>query len=183
MCEIEKELKNSCKMMGVSPAILPFPYPDVKVTEKNLSYAEILKHDFCGMVSELSAITQYIHTEIMLSNRNCPVATVILGIAMAEMIHLQKLGELIELLGGCVDYQTMVQNQRSTVSVSWNAGWLRLQNEPGKMLRSGIEAEKAAIAQYKKHMQMIKDPHVCNMIARIIQDEEYHISLLQSCQV
>ena len=45
---------------------------------------------------------------------------------------------------------------------------------------SGLtEAEKAAIAQYKAHMQRIGDPCVNGVLRRIIRDEEYHIMLLQ----
>ena len=48
---------------------------------------------------ELSAIAQYINNENRMSCERCPLAKTILGIAMAEMMHLQKLGELIVLLG------------------------------------------------------------------------------------
>lgn len=119
MSEIEKEMVNQCNMMGVNPAIVQLSYPSIQVSGRNPAYAEILKVDCCGAVSELSAITQYIHSEILLSGENCEVAKVVLGIAMAEMIHLQ----------------------------------------------------------------MIKDLHVRKMIARIMKDEEYHIFLLQSCQI
>jgi len=43
------------------------------------------------------------------------------------------------------------------------------------MIVEGIASEKGAIAQYQKHMQVIKDPYVRQVIARIIKDEEYHI--------
>lgn len=180
MSETERILENNCNMMSVKPAIMQMAYPSIRVTGTNPKYAEILKIDYCGAVSELSAITQYIHSEILLSNRNCEVANIILGIAMAEMIHLQKLGQLVELLGGYLDYRTM-KNQRNTVN--WTTEWLQLQREPGKMIAEGMASEKGAIAQYQKHMQVIKDPYVRKVIARIIKDEEYHIFLLQSCQI
>ena len=58
-------------------------------------------------MSELSAITQYINNQNRMSCEKCPLAKMILGIAVAEMMHLQKLGELIDLLGGEVDYAVM----------------------------------------------------------------------------
>lgn len=180
MKETEKRIENSCNMMGVNPALVQLPYPPMQVAEKNLTVAEILKQDYCGGVSELSAITQYIHTEILLSGSNCEVAKTILGIAMAEMIHLQKLGQLVVLLGGNPDYKT-IQNKHSTVS--WTPEWLRLPVEQKQMLSNGIASEKGAIAQYRKHMKMIKDPYVLRIIARIVKDEEYHIFLLQSCHL
>ncbi len=180
MSEVEKGMENSCNTMEVRPAIMQMSYPAIRVSGKNPRYAEILKIDCCGAVSELSAVTQYVHSQILLSNRNCEAAKIILSIAMAEMIHLQKLGQLIELLGGYLDYKVM-KNQRSTAC--WTTEWLSLQREPSKMIQEGIASEKSAIMQYQKHMQLIKDPYVRNVIARIIKDEEYHIFLLQSCQI
>lgn len=180
MSETAKILENNCNMMSVNPAIMQLSYPPIRVTGTNPKYAEILKIDYCGSVSELSAITQYIHSEVLLSNRNCETAKIVLGIAMAEMIHLQKLGQLVELLGGYLDYKTM-KNQR--ISVNWTTEWLQLQHEPEKMIMEGIASEKGAIAQYQRHMQVIKDPYVRKIIARIVKDEEYHIFLLQSCQI
>ena len=90
MSETEKFLENSCNMMGVNPALVQLAYPPIRVSEANQRYAEIIKMDYCGSVSELSAVTQYIHTEICLSNRKCEVAKTILGIAMAEMIFAIK---------------------------------------------------------------------------------------------
>ena len=42
-----------------------------------------------------------------------------------------------------------------------------------------MEAEKAAISQYEQHMKMIEDDCVRAVLGRIVQDEEYHIMLLQ----
>lgn len=87
-------------------------YPPIQVKEKNQAYANMLKFDYCGSVSELSAITQYINNEKRMSSEKCPLAKAILGIAIAEMIHLQKLGELIFLLGGTIDFTVKQQNGR-----------------------------------------------------------------------
>lgn len=48
------------------------------------------------------------------------------------------------------------------------------------MLCAGIESEKAAIAQYRKHISIIRDDCVDAVLLRIIKDEEYHILLLQA---
>lgn len=52
--------------------------------------------DYCGSVSEMSAITQYINNENRMSAEKCSLARTILGIAVAEMIHLQMLEALLE---------------------------------------------------------------------------------------
>ena len=125
----------------------------------------------------MSAITQYINNESRLSRERCQMAQTILGIAMAEMIHLQKLAELIILLGGNVDY---VARYRDGQQRMWTPQYIMLADNAGKILQAGIESEKAAINQYRSHMKMIGDTNVNAVLARIIKDEEYHIMLLQS---
>ena len=100
MEEKGKPLVNSCSFAGIRPIMVDLPYPPIQVRERNRAYANLLSVDYCGAVSEMSAITQYINNENRLSCEKCPMAKTILGIAMAEMMHLQKLGELIFLLGG-----------------------------------------------------------------------------------
>ena len=170
-------LTDSCSFANVKPLMLDWPYPPIQVKERNPVYANLLSADYCGSVSELSAITQYINNENRLFREKCSMAKTLLGIAMAEMMHLQKLGELICLLGGNVDYTVKMQNGCSQM---WTPKYLTIPESPRDMLIADIEAEKDAIRQYKMHMGMIYDKDVNAVLARIIKDEEYHIILLQA---
>ena len=85
-----KKIVSDCNFSGIRPAMMDLPYPPIQVREKNRDYADLLSIDYCGMVSELSAITQYINNENRMFCENCSMARTILGIAMAEMMHLQK---------------------------------------------------------------------------------------------
>lgn len=105
------------------------------------------------------------------------MAKTLLGIAMAEMMHLQKLGELICLLGGTVDYTARMQNGRQ---VMWTPKFLDIPGNVRRMIMADIEAEKAAINQYRMHIKMINDRHVNAVLERIILDEEYHIMMLKT---
>lgn len=173
----EHTLANTCSMANVKPIMMELPYPPTQVEEKNQAYANILSNDYCGSVSELSAITQYINNENRLSCEKCPAAKTILGIAMAEMIHLQKLGELIYLLGGNIDFVAKQQNGRRKM---WTPEYLTTPDQLHTMLLADIESEKAAINQYRMHIKMIHDKCINAVLLRIIQDEEYHIILLQA---
>ena len=170
-------LTNSCSFVNVKPIMVELPYPPIRVQEKNQVYANLLSIDYCGSASELSAITQYINNENRLSGEKCSLAKTILGIAMAEMIHLQKLGELIFLLGGSVDFTAKMQNGCPKM---WTPEYLTLSENPREMLIAGIGAEKDAIHQYEMHIRMIGDHSVNAILARIIKDEEYHIIMLKS---
>lgn len=170
-------LTNSCSFMDVKPIMVDWPYPPIQVNGRNQDYANLLSMDYCGSVSELSAITQYINNENRLSGEMCSMAKTILGIAMAEMMHLQKLGELIFLLGGSVDYTAKTRNGRSQM---WTPNYLTIPGNPREMVIADIESEKDAIRQYKMHIEMIHDDNVNAVLARIIRDEEYHIIILQA---
>ena len=144
---------------------------------RNRNYADLLNVDYCGFVSELSAITQYINNENRISFEECAMARTLLGIAIAEMMHLQKLGELIVLLGGNVDFSCKTCNGRPKL---WSPEYLTIPENIDKMLTADIEAEKDAVRQYEMHIKMIDDDCVNAVLRRIILDEEYHIMLLKS---
>lgn len=177
MEEKRNPLAAVCSFSGIKPIMADLPYPAIEVRRENLQYAELLKIDYCGSVSELSAITQYINNENRLSCEKCPMAKTLLGIAMAEMMHLQKLGELVVLLGGNIDYTVKNRNGKQKM---WTPEYLVLPEHAKKMLAADIDAEKAAISQYKMHIGMIKDDCVDAVLERIIIDEEYHIMILHA---
>lgn len=173
----ERCLTNNCSFAGVKPVMVDLPYPEIKVRGRNRNYADLLNVDYCGFVSELSAITQYINNENRISLEECAMARTLLGIAIAEMMHLQKLGELIVLLGGNVDFSCKTCNGRPKL---WSPEYLTIPENIDKMLTADIEAEKDAVRQYEMHIRMIDDDCVNAVLRRIILDEEYHIMLLKS---
>lgn len=175
MEEKRKVLVNNCNFAGVKPAMMDLPYPPIEVREPNRAYADLLSIDYCGAVSELSAVTQYINNQNRISGAECSLAKTLLGIAVAEMMHLQKLGELIQLLGGTVEYVARYQNGAKM----WTPSYLVLPDHTRQMLLEDIESEKDAINQYQVHMNRIKDDCVNAVLARIIADEEYHIAMLR----
>lgn len=173
----ERCLTNNCSFAGVKPVMVDLPYPEIKVRGRNRNYADLLNVDYCGFVSELSAITQYINNENRISFEECAMARTLLGIAIAEMMHLQKLGELIVLLGGNVDFSCKTCNGRPKL---WSPEYLTIPENIDKMLTADIEAGKDAVRQYEMHIKMIDDDCVNAVLRRIILDEEYHIMLLKS---
>lgn len=173
----ERIVTNNCSFAGIKPIMMDLPYPPVQVRERNQSYANLLSIDYCGAVSEMSAITQYINNENRLSCESCSMAKTILGIAMAEMMHLQKLGELIVLLGGKIDFTAKFHDGKRKM---WTPEYLKIPEQVRNMLIADIEAEKAAINQYEAHMRMMRDDCVNAVLARIIKDEEYHIMILHA---
>ena len=170
-------LANTCSFTGIKPFMTDLPYPPIQVGGKNEAYANLLSIDYCGSVSELSAITQYINNENRISCENCSLAKTFLGIVVAEMMHLQKLGEMIVLLGGNVGFTAKYRNGSRRM---WTPKYLTLSESIKGVVQANIEAEKAAIEQYTAHIRMIRDEDVNAVLERIIKDEEYHILLLKA---
>ena len=131
MKEKADPLAQTCSFMDVRPIMAELPYPPVQVRERNPGYANLLSIDYCGSVSEMSAIHQYMNHEIRLSGELCSVAKVLLGIAMAEMIHMQKLGELILLLGGSIDLTAKYRDGSKRV---WTPQYLRSPEQAKEIL-------------------------------------------------
>ena len=177
MKERNMTLSSPCSFKGISPIMMDLPYPPIQVREQNTDYANLLSVDYCGAVSEMSAITQYINNENRLACEKCPMAKTLLGIAMAEMMHLQKLGELIYLLGGTVDFTAKYCNGRQSL---WTPEYLDIPENARNMLYADIKSEEDAISQYVTHMKRINDDCVNAVLARIIKDEEYHIMVLRA---
>lgn len=177
MEENKKMITNPCSFSGVRPAMADLPYPPIQVSGRNQAYADLLGVDYCGAVSELSAITQYINNENRISYEKCAMARTLLGIAVAEMMHLQKLGELIVLLGGNIDFTAKLRNGKRKM---WTPEYLNIPENVKRMLLADVEAEREAIRQYEMHIQMIADQCVNAVLERIIKDEEYHIMLLKA---
>lgn len=174
-----KCIEDTCSFRDIKPSMVDLPYPPIRVSGKNPSYADLLCVDYCGSVSEMSAITQYINNENRLASQKCAIAQALLGMAVSEMIHLQKLGEMIVLLGGDIGFSARGRNGRP---VLWSPSCLSIPSECCKMLEADIEAEKSAISQYEMHISWIEDEYVNAVLRRIIQDEEYHIMMLKALQ-
>ena len=176
MDEGRDSLACSCEFSGIKPVMVELPYPPVKVRNENLTYANLLSIDYCGAVSEMTAITQYINHENRLAASRCPMAKALLGMAISEMMHLQKLSQMIVLLGGKVDYTAKFRNGDWKI---WTPEYIKSPEQARQMLQADLDAERATIDQYRMHINMIADNYINDVLERIIKDEEYHVMMLQ----
>ena len=100
MANRKETLTCSCDFSGVRPAVMDLPYPPIRVRERNPVYVDLIGVSYCGMISEMSAVMQYINNESRVAASGCAMGKTLLGMAIAEMTHMQMLGGLIGLLGG-----------------------------------------------------------------------------------
>jgi len=150
------------------------PYPEVRVERPNRFYAQLLLEDYASMVSEFSAVTQYLYHHHLLKARYPDVADLLECITIVEMGHMEFLGEAIVKLGGKPIFGTVTPR-----GINWWQGkYVYYGKNICDMLASDIQGEKDAITQYQKHYEQIDDEYLRGLLVRIIRDEMEHIELL-----
>ncbi|SMC28023.1 bacterioferritin [Clostridium acidisoli DSM 12555] len=146
------------------------PYPEVCVEHKNKFYASLLLDDYASCTSEYTAIAQYVYAHVKTEDE-C-IQDVFLGIAIVEMCHLDLLADVIIQLGanpkfydGCGRF--------------WRGEFVPYGHSTKDRLKLAIESEYAAILQYEKHIQQIKNCDIQRLLERIIMDEKIHVNIFK----
>ncbi len=155
---------------------LALPYPEIKVQRPNRYYAELLLEDYAGRVSEMTAINQYFYHHVIFEEKYEDLAKLEECIAIIEMWHLEMLGETIRLLGVDPRLRVLTRNRETY----WCADYVYYGYAVCDRLAADIAAEESAIAQYRKHQQLIKDPYIDAILERIIRDEQHHLQLFSN---
>ena len=160
----------------VKPLALSLPYPTAVGIEKNLKHASRLSFLYAGKHGELNATLQYVYQYFYFNEfGEWEIAKTLMGIAVAEMRHLELLGELILALGQspvfaeCLPYRCDFYSS-SCVSYSTNAE---------KMLLDDISGEMLAVSDYERAIKDISDQRVQAILTRIKLDEELHVKALR----
>lgn len=168
------EKRKGCKTPEIYKCAYPAPYPEIRVSEKNPYYAKLLLEDYAGQVSELTAITQYVYHHFVLESEYEEVADLLSCIALVEMHHQEILAETIWLLGVDPRYRTIERNEMERY---WDATFVYYGTALCDRISADIAGEWAAVANYRRHQQMIDDPYIKRILERIILDELHHINL------
>lgn len=169
-------MENERESIMPKPIQLDLPYPSFDCICEDLRSAMIISPAYASSHSELNAILQYIYHFFNFSRLGQDkTAETLMGIAVAEMHHLEILGLTIDKLGVnplFAEYPQSRWNFYSSVSV----GYSRL---PEKMLMDDISGELAAINEYKRMLTELKNEKVAAIISRIVLDEELHVKVLK----
>ncbi len=150
-------------------AINTAPYPKVDETTPDPETVALLKQDYAGSVSELTAIMQYLYQHSRSANET--FSNAMREIALFEMEHLDMLGSAIQALGGKPSFDDG--------RYYWQAGKVNYADDYPAMLQANIDAESAAIANYQQHAAQTTNPQVRALLDRIIQDEQLHLKFFQ----
>lgn len=157
----------------------PSPYPEVKVLRPNLSYANLLMDDYAGLVSELTAINQYLYHHFFFKDIDKELGELLENTAITEMLHMEILADVIKKLGG----NPIMRGAYSTCGDFWNGSFVYYGTNVCEQLKADIDSEYKAIEMYDRHTCMISDPFIQAILQRIILDEKVHIHLFNEAHV
>ena len=161
----QSSANNPSSGQGLTVYLDSEPYPTVgKGSDPNT--VRMLKEDYAGAVSEMTAVSQYVYQNI-LSTDNESFANAILQIGIVEMSHLDMLGDAILALGGNPTF--------GNGSIFWQGKLVNYARTLPEMLRADIEAETQAIANYTRHAANTTNASVRALLLRIIKDEQLHL--------
>ncbi len=158
---------------GVSQYADPSPYPEVRVLGRNAYYADLLIDDYAGIVSEFTAISQYLFHHYYFEHINKELGNLMEQVSITEMHHMELLAETIVMLGG----SPQIRGGQSTGGDYWNGSFIYYGSSLCDQLKADLDSEYKAIAAYQQHIALIHDPYIQNLLQRIILDEKVHIRL------
>lgn len=158
----------------MKPLICDLPYPSTEYLVKDVRSGQIISFAYATLKSELTAILQYTYHHFYFNGVNDDFADTLMSIAVAEMKHLDILGEAMLKLGVDPKY-VQCPNSRTY----FNTSTVSQSKIPEKMLMDDIAGELEAIATYKKMLFVLENEQVEAIIQRIVMDEELHLETLK----
>ena len=162
-------------------AYVRIPYPKLSVEGKNDAYANILLSLYAGRISEMTAVSTYSYQTVQLKESHPEASTLMKCISITEMKHFDILAALIKMLGTDPRLVAPAKNMsRRNRYFWWTGEYVNYAKDYNTIIDSNIAAEKSAIAEYKRAIQMIADKGITDVIERIILDEEKHIEIFES---
>lgn len=159
------------------PLIAEGKYPSLKDLGNDPVSARIISSAYATSSGELNATLQYIYHSINFSCRDDEVrAQLLKSIAIAEMIHIELLGEALMRLGDLPVYSFCPPAHFNFYSTKFVAYSRSLRN----MIEDDIMGEKYAIYGYERMLPRLKNTTLRTLICRILEDEQLHLESLKS---
>ncbi len=154
----------------MKPLILDLPYPSAADLTTDVRSGNIISFGYATLKGEISAVLQYVYHRFYFGIINKEDADALMSIALAEMRHIDILGEAMLRLGVSPRYV-----QCPNTYAYYNTSQVSKATSPAKMLMDDVESEMNAIADYQKMLFALKNEQVAAIIQRIILDEQLHL--------
>ncbi len=151
---------------------LETPYPSLSEKSPNGFYVSLLLNLYASAKSETTAVLQYVYQSHYFNAYSEELSKTLIGIAIAEMHHVDLLQSAIISFGGCPKYISPRGIYYSTRSVDYSTDF-------AAMLLSDISDEKAAIKAYRDAAELVSDDELKELLLRIMTDEELHHKIFE----
>lgn len=160
------------------PMIVDAPYPELTTLTCDPVSVRILSAAYATSTGELNATLQYVyHAFCFAAEGDKERAQGLKSIAIAEMHHLDLLGEALIRLGAPPVYSCCPPAKYNFYSTKFVAYSRTLRN----MIEDDIMGEKYAIYCYERMLPRLKNNTLRTLICRILEDEQLHLDYLKSC--
>lgn len=157
--------------------IVDLPYPSLDGLCFDPKSVRIISPAYADRGSELTAILQYVFQAMVFAGRGCDeYDRTLTRIAIAEMHHLDLLGEMMYRMGALPVFTSDPPRRfdfYSTRAVSYA-------QTTEKMLQDDIQGEMKAIRDYERMVERLDNEQVSAVISRIILDEKLHLETLRA---
>ena len=158
----------------MQPLICDIPYPPTDNLTTDIRSGQIISFAYATLRGELTAILQYVYHSFHMANFSKEDGEILVSIALAEMKHLDILGECMLKLGVNPRYVQYPNSQNF-----YDTSCVAQSTTPAKMIMDDIAGELNAIAEYNKMLFVLKNEDVSAIIQRIKMDEELHLVALK----
>lgn len=158
------------------PLIADAPYPSLDGLSHDPFSSRIISAAYATPSGELNATLQYVYHSLNFAHCGYKkFADTLMRIAVAEMTHLDLLGEALITMGTQPVYTFQPPSQFNFYSAKFVAYSRSLVN----MIEDDIVGEKHAIYGYERMLCRLKDGTLKALIVRIIEDEKLHLAALK----
>lgn len=155
-----------------SPLIVKKPYPSVENICPDARSLRIISPAYATAAGELNAIMLYTYHSLMFcAEGKEEAAELIESIAVAEMMHLRLLGQLIIALGAA---PVFTANPPCMFNF-YSAKYVTYSRTLRCMAEDGVRAERQAIRGYERMGRLLGDTRVRDITERICEDERLHL--------
>lgn len=144
---------------------------EIKVTEKNKKYANLLKEVYTGKNSDLTTFLLYKYEYIYFNKNDSLFASNMNKLSSDSLTHLEVLGKIILLLGEKPDL--ICQNKIDNLFL----------NDKKILLEINIRLTKEKIILYTKLLNEIEDIYIKDILSNFIIEERKNLKILEILQL
>lgn len=157
------------------PLTLSEPFPSTDDIGCDAYSLRIISPAYASHQSELNSVLQYVYHSICFKKSGYKeIAETLKSIAVAEMLHLDILGETILALGAPPLYCRYPYSAFDF----YNAKYVSYSRSLKYMLEDDLIGEKHAVAEYDGMLKKLQNRQVKEIVSRIRADEILHIQTL-----